>query len=266
MSRSRPVARAGTGTRRSRAAPSPPAELESLPSQNLAQLAYARLRGAIEDGTLAPGQRLMETQVSAWLRISRTPAREALRRLEAEGLLEYGPSGGLSVTLYDAVAVKELYAVRESLEGAAAAMAARNADPYEIEMLRAHVRAQASLPPDIRVHAGENKLFHESLYRAAHNRFLMKSVQALQDAMTLLGQKNFAVPNRMQSSIEEHRAIVEAIAARDPTQAEEAARRHIRHGYDSRVKAMAEELHTAALERSRGGTAPPTAARGSRRR
>ena len=235
-------------------------QLQASPSKNLFQQAYARLRGAIEDGTLEPGRRLMEIQVSEWLQISRTPAREALRRLQSEGLLEQGPSGGLAVALHDADAVRELYAMRESLEGTAAAMAARNAEPHDIELLQEQVRIQATLRQDMRVHAHENKLFHESVYRAAHNRFLLKSVQALQDAMILLGERNFAVPGRIRSSIEEHVAIVAGIAARDPARAEEAARLHIRHGYDSRVRAMTDAFRAAALERHSAGAPPPDSA------
>ena len=231
-----------------------PADLVDSPARNLAQQAYARLRDAIETGAIEPGRRLMETQVSLWLQVSRTPVREAMRRLEAEGLLEAGAGGGLCVAAYDAIAVRELYSVREQLEGAAAAMAASNADPHEIETLQSQVRAQAALPPEMQVHAGENKLFHETVYRAAHNRFLLKSVQALQDAMILLGQRNFAVPGRIKSSIAEHHQIVKAIAARDPALAEEAARRHIRNGYASRLKAMTNDLRDAALERSRSAS------------
>lgn len=200
----------------------------------------------------------METEVSAWLQISRTPAREALRRLETEGLLVYGPTGGLSVAVLDAAGVTELYAVREVLEGTAAALAAREADPTEIEVLRALVRVQTASAPNVLVHSRENKVFHETVYRAAHNRFVLKSVQALYDAMILLGRTNFAVPGRIESSIEEHHAIVEAIAARDAEAAEAAARQHIRHGYESRVRAMTENLRTAPLARSRmRQTTPP---------
>jgi DNA-binding GntR family transcriptional regulator len=233
------------------AADARPVVLEVAEARSLAHRAYRQLREAIEEGTIGPGRRLLETQVSAWLKISRTPVREALRRLETEGLLEHGPGGGLMVATHDEAAVTELYAVRESLEGTAAAMAAGNADPTEIEVLRAHVRTQEALPPDTRVHARENNLFHERIYRAAHNRFLLKSVQALQDAMGLLGRSNFAVPGRIVASIAEHRLIAEAIAARNPEAAEQAARQHIRHGYDSRVRAMTDQLHEAALERSR---------------
>ncbi len=229
-----------------------------LPSRNLFQHAYDKLRGAIEDGTLEPGRRLMETQVSEWLQVSRTPAREALRRLQAEGLLEHGAAGGLAVALHDAVAVRELYAVRESLEGAAAAMAARSAEPHEIGMLQEQVRIQASLPPDLHMHDRENRLLHESIYRAAHNRFLLKSVQALQDAMILLGKRNFAVSGRIAASTAEHADIIEAIAARDPARAEEAAQRHIRNGYDSRVRAMTEAFRTAASERTGMPVPPPS--------
>src|SRR5258708_22534071 len=85
--------------------------------------AYERLHEAIREGALEPGQRLMETEVSAWLRISRTPVREAMRRLLAEGLLEHVANGGLAVALHDLRAISEFYDTRERLEGVAAAMA-----------------------------------------------------------------------------------------------------------------------------------------------
>ena len=91
--------------------------------------AYERLHEAIRDGALEPGQRVMETEVSTWLRISRTPVREAMHRLLAEGLLEPASTGGLQVSLYDLRALSEFYATRERLEGAAAALAAEHADP-----------------------------------------------------------------------------------------------------------------------------------------
>src|SRR5262245_24918877 len=101
------------------------AEEDGRPSaRGRSDWAYERLHEAIREGALEPGQRLMETEVSAWLRISRTPVREAMRRLLAEGLLEPAANGGLAVVVYDLAAISEFYATRERLEGAAAALAA----------------------------------------------------------------------------------------------------------------------------------------------
>jgi DNA-binding GntR family transcriptional regulator len=212
--------------------------------------AYERLHEAIREGAIEPGQRVMETEVSAWLGISRTPVREAMRRLLAEGLLEHAANGGLAVALYDLRAISEFYATRERLEGAAAAMAAEHADPTELRILSAMLDAMRALPPDPRAHARENQAFHEQVYRAAHNRFLLKSLRALLNFVPLLGRTTYHAPNRIEEAEREHAEIVEAILARDPTRAEDAARRHIRHAYNSRVRVVTEDVRAAAERRA----------------
>ncbi|MFO1162195.1 MAG: GntR family transcriptional regulator [Reyranellaceae bacterium] len=212
--------------------------------------AYERLHEAIRDGALEPGQRVMETEVSAWLRVSRTPVREALHRLLAEGLLEPAATGGLQVTLYDLRAISEFYATRERLEGAAAALAAEHADPTEQRILSAMLDAMRTLPNDTRAHARENQAFHEQIYRAAHNRFLLKSLRTLLNFVPLLGRTTYHAPNRFEEADREHTEIVDAILARDPRRAEEAARTHIRHAYASRVRVVTEDVRMAAERRS----------------
>ena len=212
--------------------------------------AYDRLREAIRDGILEPGQRVMETEISTWLGISRTPLREAMRRLQAEGLLQHAPGGGLAVPLYDLRAIGEFYATRESLEGTAAALAAQNADDAEIRMLWAILDAMRALPDDPRAHARENEILHEQIYQAAHNRFLLKSLSALLSFVPLLGRTTYHAPGRVEVALAEHEAIVRAIQARDPAAADAAARLHIRHAYESRVRVVTEDVRSAAQRRS----------------
>jgi DNA-binding FadR family transcriptional regulator len=154
-----------------------------------------------------------------------------------EGLLEQGASGGLAAT-------------RERLEGAAAALAAEHADPTERRILSAMLDAMRDLPPDPQAHARENQAFHEQIYRAAHNRFLLKSLRALLNFVPLLGRTTYHAPNRIDEAQAEHAEIVEAILARDPVRAEEAARRHIRHAYNSRVRVVTDDVRAAAEQRS----------------
>jgi len=212
--------------------------------------AYDKLHEAIREGTLEPGQRVMETEVSAWLGISRTPLREAMRRLQAEGLLQHAQGGGLAVALYDLRAIGEFYATRESLEGTAAALAAQHADDTERRILEATLEAMRALPDDPRAHARENGVFHEQIYQAAHNRFLLQSLRALLNFVPLLGRTTYHAPGRVKVALREHEAIVRAIQARDPAQAEAAARLHIRHAYDSRVRVVTEDVRSAAQRRS----------------
>jgi DNA-binding GntR family transcriptional regulator len=225
-------------------------EEDGRPGRGRSNWAYERLHEAIREGALEPGQRVMETEISAWLRISRTPVREAMRRLLAEGLLEHAANGGLAVTLYDLRAISEFYATRERLEGAAAALAADHADPTERRILSAMLDTMRGLPADPRAHARENQAFHEQIYRTAHNRFLLKSLRALLNFVPLLGRTTYHAPDRIEEAQAEHTEIVEAILARDPQRAEDAARRHIRHAYDSRVRVVTEDVRTAAERRS----------------
>jgi DNA-binding GntR family transcriptional regulator len=219
-------------------------------SRGRSNWAYERLHEAIRDGAIEPGQRIMEIEVSAWLRISRTPVREAMRRLLSEGLLEHAANGGLAVSLYDLRAISEFYATRERLEGAAAALAAEHADPTELRILSTLLDAMRALPSDPRAHARENQTFHEQIYRAAHNRFLLKSLRALLNFVPLLGRTTYNDPSRIEDAQGEHAEIVEAILARDPARAEEAARSHIRHAYNSRVRVVTEDVRAAAERRS----------------
>ena len=215
-----------------------------------ASWAYEMLHDAIREGSIEPGQRLMELDVSAWLKMSRTPVREAMRRLQAEGMLEHAAGGGMSVVLYDLRAIDEFYAMRESLEGTAAALAAKNADETEIRILSATLDAMRALPADARMHARENQLFHEQIYRAARNRFLLKSLQSLLNFVPLLGPTTYNAPGRIDNALAEHIEIVEAIRARDPARAEEAIRRHVRHSHESRILVVSDSVRTAAQKRS----------------
>jgi DNA-binding GntR family transcriptional regulator len=204
----------------------------------LAEQAYQALRAAIEDGRLEPGQRIPELELCASLRISRTPVREALRRMQSDGMVVPAPGGGLAVAQHDLRAIAELYDLRESLEGTAAALAARNADRTELGVLQGVLAAHRSLPKDAKIHARENKILHEHIYRAAHNRFLLKSLQGLHDALAVLGRTTFAAPGRIAAAWEEHAAIIAAIARRDEAEAEALARHHVRHAYEIRLEQM----------------------------
>ena len=216
-----------------------------------AEWAYAMLHDSIREGVIEPGQRLMEVEVSNWLRMSRTPVREAMRRLQAEGMLEYAAGGGMSVVLYDLRAIDEFYATRESLEGTAAALAARNADETEIRILSATLDAMRALPHDARMHARENQALHQQIYHAARNRFLLKSLQSLLNFVPLLGPTTYNAPGRIEKALEEHVEIVDAIRARDPARAEEAIRLHIRHSHENRILIVSETMRDSVKNRSR---------------
>lgn len=200
--------------------------------------AYLQLHTAIQDGTLKPGTRLREVEVAEWLGASRTPVREALGRLESEGLVARDPHRGMIVCELDSSMVGELYVMREVLEGTAAALAARHASDVEIATLRSLADRDRELRADAALLARNNRLFHETLYRSAHNRYLLRTLSSLQEAMALLGQTTLALPGRSKTALDEHEDLIAALERRDAPAAEEAARAHIRSAYRARLALM----------------------------
>ena len=140
----------------------------------------------------SPGTRLREVELSEWVGASRTPIREALGRLEGEGLIARDPSRGMIVAELDHGLVAELYVMREVLEGTAAGLAARHASDAEIDALRTLAQRDREMGDDPARLARINRLFHEAMFRCAHNRFLMRSVNSLRQSMVLLGRTTLA--------------------------------------------------------------------------
>jgi DNA-binding GntR family transcriptional regulator len=204
--------------------------------------AYQKLQAAIQSGALKPGTRLRESELAEWLSSSRTPVREALNRLQTEGMVVQEPRRGMIVAELDHNMVAELYVMREVLEGTAARLAARHASDVEISMLREIADRDKSANGDPVKLAKNNRLFHETLYRAAHNRYLLKTLSMLRESMALLGQTTLSIPGRSAIAFDEHDAVVAAIERHDAAAAEEACRAHIRAAYRARMKLMFEAL------------------------
>lgn len=199
---------------------------------------YETLQARILDGVLQPGDRLKEAELAEQFGISRTPVREALRRLETKGLLIHEPFRGMVVAHLESSAVSELYVMREILDTAAARLAAQHASETEIAAMEQQVSRDRSIADDPQKLALSNRAFHVAIYRAAHNRFLVKSADALAEALALLGPTTLSLEGRGAKSIEEHAAIVAAIKARDSETAGDAARDHIRSAFNARLMQM----------------------------
>lgn len=204
----------------------------------LSEAVFRSLCQALRVGFYRPGDRLREEEVAQRLKVSRTPVREALGRLMAKGFVEPAGGRGLIVRTLDTAEVLELYAMREILEGAAARLAAQHASQPEIDAmidLEEAFEAQSKDPVEM---ARLNRAFHETIFRAARNRYLDSALQELQDGIALLGVTTFSVTGRPSTAAEEHRALIDAIAARDPDRAEKLARSHIQEALRSRLRLL----------------------------
>jgi DNA-binding GntR family transcriptional regulator len=207
---------------------------------SLADQAYDALRGAIAEGRLKPGDRVRELALADELGISRTPIREAMQRLAGDGLLQLDSRNGAKVTELSLDAIRELYDLREILEGSAARFAARNATANDRLRLDAILAKEAEHAGDPTALAKLNKLFHQTLCQAAHNRYLSSAVATFSTTLLLLGPTTLAAHHRADESQAEHRAIVAAVNAGDAARAESLMQGHIRRAREIRI-AMALE-------------------------
>jgi DNA-binding GntR family transcriptional regulator len=200
------------------------------------------LREAILDGSFAPGAWLREIDVAQSLNVSRTPVREALRRLADEHLVERSANRGCqvrSMTLEEAIAV---YAVREALEGLAArCVAAKATDGLITELRTLHEQMDdaSRSPADL---ATLNLAFHRALRDATDNAYLHRFLTQVEHAVRRLGTSSFADDRRVAQINDEHGRIIEAIERRDSDGAERAAAEHMRRARDARIRHMLEAL------------------------
>ncbi len=204
--------------------------------------AYSLMLDAIEAGTYQPGHRLVESELAEQLGVSRTPVREALQRLETQGMLTRD-GRSLIVASLDHNQLAELYAVRGELEGLAARLAARHATEEEVRVLRRMVADdRLLLGGDPRALSRANKRFHRQIHLASHNRFLVQQLDLVHRSMALMANTSFAAEGRDAAALAEHDGIVEAIAAQDGEAACAALKSHISAAFETRLRVDAGEL------------------------
>jgi DNA-binding GntR family transcriptional regulator len=207
---------------------------------NMPEAVADALREAILDGTLTPGSWLREAELAGEMKVSRTPVRDALRILAAEGLVNINANQGALVAPMTSDDILELYAIREVLEGLAARLAARRSP-------RACLEAFGRLIPEMRrlAEAGEirqlSKLnfdFHTIVREAAGNRYLERSLAQVQNAARRFPDPTLALPGRVDESIDEHVALADAISTGDAVTAERLATEHMRHLAELRIRML----------------------------
>jgi len=204
----------------------------------LAELAYNGLLEGIRQGRFLPGEPIREHRVTAWLNISRTPVRDAMRRLEAEGFLIHERNRGVVVATLEDEAVIELYTLREVLECAAVRMAVRNANEGEIVQLGQLV-SESSKYQDPRVLIKFQRRINDLIHQMARNRFLVKTMRRLRETMFLVGTVATVMPDRPATLLREHRQLLDAIKKRDEKKAEKVMRAHVRSALESHLKLRA---------------------------
>ncbi len=197
--------------------------------------AYSLILEAIDVGVYKPGDRLVESDLADRFGVSRTPIREALQRLETQSLLTRD-GRSLIVSSLDHSQMAELYIVRAELEGLAANLAAKHATSEEIKVLQDMVDSDRKIISDPSSLARSNRRFHKQIHLASHNRFLIKQLDLVHRSMALMATTSLAADGRGAVAVEEHQAIVTAIANGDSTEASEKLRDHISVAFITRLK------------------------------
>jgi DNA-binding GntR family transcriptional regulator len=192
-----------------------------------------QLREKIEEGILtgvySPGDRLDEGELAQTYGVSRTPIREALFQLSAAGFLDMRPRRGAMVADVPASRLCEMFDVMAELEAMCGRLAARRAQEVNHKRItETHEACVDALEAnDTDAYYRLNQVFHEAIYEASRNAFLVEQTTALSRRLRPYRRLQLRVRNRMQKSFEEHSQIVRAIVTGDAWMADELLRNHV---------------------------------------
>jgi DNA-binding GntR family transcriptional regulator len=208
----------------------PPTAVPPLHIQSVVDHVYAALRERILAGELARGTRLRQASLADELGVSRTPLREALRRLSTEGLVEFSPNRGATVSELDFGDMRHAWAARVALEPGAARLAAERRDPDAIARMRRAVALQRGARRDRNANYAANREFHLALAAASGNPHLTRFAEMLWVPRIGVPIYEAQAGERAEGPtawVEEHERITDAVADGDASLAEHLTRRHI---------------------------------------
>ena len=209
--------------------PEPTAAPDRLNIASVVDQVYTAIRERISSGSLPRGARVHQEDLAEELGVSRTPVREALRRLAAEGLVEMRTNRGARVADVDQVGMRTSYEARTVIEPGAARLAAARRLEEPLARMRAAVAAQRRSLRNVQRSFEANREFHLALAEASGNEFLVQFAERLWVARIgeTIYERQVQTQERMLLDVREHEQIVEAIEAGDGRRAESLVRRHL---------------------------------------
>jgi DNA-binding GntR family transcriptional regulator len=216
-----------------------PLEISEESSRSLSQVAYNSLRTMILSGEVRPGERLGERDLARRIQVSRTPLREALGRLERDGLAVNKPGMGYFAPEFDPQAVDEIYEFREVLEVHAVRAAARQISAEGIRELKGIMRELAAFerknkpsPEELRQEVQLGLRIHEVIARESGNSFIRETLLQIYDRLRLLTWIDVLWFDKWPLTRKEHRDLVDAVTARDEKRAAKIAARHVKRSWE----------------------------------
>ena len=203
---------------------------------------YEYLVSKMQRGELVSGMSVTEQGVANELGISRTPAREALRRLEIDGLVVSEPRFGMKVTELGYIETLELYEAREALEMAAVEICAEKISDIEIAELEILQEQMAGSVRDPSRMASLNYAFHKALLNAVKNRYLTMSFEVIQKTLAILGPTTLANTERAEESLIEHQELIQCLKHHDSEGARKVMGRHLSNAKRIRLRQINQRL------------------------
>lgn len=208
--------------------------------RRLADEVYDQLLTAITEGEIGPDDRLVQERLAAELQISRTPIREALLRLEQEGVLATSARGGFVLYRMTEGEVKELYQARAAIEGQAARILAHHNDRQVNAILRRNIETEEDISSaTVRSYFEANRKIHRRFVELVHNRYLLEMFDSIWNRAVSF-QLFAAIENAdLSKSLGDHMALVEAIETGNKGHALEVFTDHIQAGFELQLEGLA---------------------------
>jgi GntR family transcriptional regulator of gluconate operon len=204
--------------------------IRQLERRNLAAEVAAQLRGSIASGALPPGTRLIETELADKLGVSRGPLREALRVLEAEGLVQSQPGKGASVAEISEKDIQELYSLRLVLESEALRLAIQNADASDLEILEGRLGAlmDAAESGDHAAVLDCDLEFHRQIWRLSNHGRLESYLREIAMQVKMYIAVQTSLYDDLVAGISDHRLLLQAIQEQDEAEGLRILQQHFR--------------------------------------
>lgn len=199
--------------------------------ESLGERVYRTVRDLILSQVFSPGSKLNVEQICRDLGVSRTPVWDAMRRLESEGLVNTVPRHGVFVLNYGVDQIRDLFAVRGALEALAVGQAARSLDDRSLAALEASMTEmeRAAAAGEMEAYSRAAIEFHDRVLIAARNPVLSRLLENVYAQILVLRLRSLYLPERVESSVAEHRELFEAVRAGDVERGERLARAHALH-------------------------------------
>jgi len=199
--------------------------MEGVEHVKISERIYRILKKAILDGDLKPGQRLNQDQLAETLKVSRTPVREALLKLEKEQLVENLPYKGAVVSKFSLRKIKECHEIRAVLEGYAAKIATKNISKNKLDELKKSIQEMKAHKNDLKKVVSLNEEFHKLICKASGNEQLYYIVESMLKHFPR--NISWGLPGRVENSIKEHEQVLEAMEKGEGDLAEKLMIKHL---------------------------------------